>query len=151
VANDHYISRFLTAPWETGHRRLRFYDFDTASFGEQSSETLFARFDLHSEGTGKLLNRMVESPVSDYRARVLRGDPGATLIDHSDWRVYRALVGLIRLQAQRLEDLRPPGGDWLTLDQFLASGEVVFDQIGCASVETYRLIGVAVPASSATS
>ena len=40
--NCHYISRFLTRPWEFGQRMLRFYDFDTDRFGVSSSRTMFS-------------------------------------------------------------------------------------------------------------
>ncbi len=84
VANDHYISRFLTGPWEVGQRRLHYYDFASGRFGEASSESMFADEGIQTEATGKLLDRLVESPVSDYRARVLRSSAGSALVDTGD-------------------------------------------------------------------
>ena len=144
MANDHYISRFLTKPWEVGQRRLHYYDFSQGTFGEASSESLFADEGLHAEATGKLLSRLVESPVSNYRAQVLRSSDGVALVDTRDWRVYRGLVGLTWLQVQRLLDASAERVT-MTLDALLAQGEVVLDEMARLATEHHVLLGVTVP------
>jgi hypothetical protein len=147
MANDHYISRFLTKPWEVGPRRLHYYDFASRKFDEASSESLFADENLHSEATGKVLDRLVESPVSDYRARVLRSSAGAALVDNGDSRVYRGLVGLTSLQGLRLLDARSMPVE-MSLDELLAHGEVAFDEMAHRATEHYALLGVTVPSTA---
>src|SRR5258708_5495148 len=146
MPNDHYISRFLTKPWEIGHRRLHYYDFASAKFGDSSSESLFAAADLHTETTGKHLDRYVESPVSDYRARVLRASTGPALADTNDWRVYRGLVGLVWLQVQRLLDAKALPVE-MNLDQLLTQAEAVFDAMPQLATRHHALIGVTVPST----
>lgn len=55
--NCHYISRFLTKPWEFGERQLRYYDFDEDKFDTKSSRSLFAEDGLNAQ--------QVESWLSD--------------------------------------------------------------------------------------
>src|SRR5262245_39171646 len=40
--NSHYISRFLTKPWEGQQRRLHFFDFASGQFDMGPSRHLFA-------------------------------------------------------------------------------------------------------------
>jgi len=145
MANDHYISRFLTKPWEVGQRRLHFYDFKAGAFGERSSESLFALHGLHSERTGRLLDRLIETPVSNHRAEILRGG----MVDVRDnWKLYRALVSLIWLQPQRDGDAHQPGESKFSLDDLLADEEGLVDTLGSMAAEKYQLIGVELPANS---
>jgi hypothetical protein len=59
--NCHFISRFLTAPWEfddqRGQRQLHYYDFDTDNFEQYSSKNLFAERDLNSPRVETWLKR----------------------------------------------------------------------------------------------
>ena len=49
MANDHFISRFLTKRWEVHPgRMLHFFDFATSSFAAEPSATLFANDGLHA-------------------------------------------------------------------------------------------------------
>lgn len=98
---------------------------------------------LHSETTGRLLDRLVESPVSDYRARVLRSSAGPALVDTGDWRVYRGLVGLTWFQVQRLLDARAEPVT-MSLDQLLAQGETVLDEVARLATQRHALLGVTV-------
>src|SRR5258708_34686159 len=93
MPNDHCISRFLTKPWEIGHRRLHYYDFASAKFGDSSSESLFAAADLHTETTGKHLDRYVESPVSDYRPPGLSASTSPALVNTNHRRPAPGSIG----------------------------------------------------------
>ncbi len=145
MANDHYISRFLTQPWEVGQRRLHFYDFESGRFDEQSSASLFATEGLHSKKTGDRFNELIESPVSSYRAALLRGDPNARSQPNGDWKLYRALVALIRLQAQRHLDMYLPEQRSHTLDDVIAKGEPLLDLIATEDRKKHVLIQVELP------
>jgi hypothetical protein len=149
MANDHYISRFQTEPWEVGQRRLISYDFSTGRFGDHSSETLFAREGLHSDEAGKILGALVESPAGAHRAGIVRGGPFGN--PSNDWKLYRALVALIWLQISRDPRSRIdiPADNPFTLDGLVAQREKLLDLMGQMSFERYPLIGVALPASSA--
>ena len=144
MANDHFISRFLTAPWEEKPARtLHFYDFTKGGFGRQSSESLFAQDGLHTKETGDLLNKFIESPVSQHRADSLRR---GQIIDPGKWELYRALVGLILLQGSRFPDQTPPGGE--TIDDLLRDPEGTLNGFAMVARERYTLISVTLPANS---
>jgi hypothetical protein len=125
MANDHYVSEFLTKPWGIGGRRprLHFYDFKRRVFDHCKAETLFAAEGLHTEQTGSTFNRLVENPVNQYRRRLLRGN--GTIDD----RTYRALASFVWLQIQRGVDAREPGQSKFTLDDLVAQGEALIDAI----------------------
>ena len=143
MANDHYISRFLTKPWEIDQRVLRYYDFETHQFGERSSESLFAKDGLHLAETGKLLNQFVETPISQYRASVLTNGPGSSLVPSNEWKLYRALAALTFLHALREPDSAHKGT--VTLDRMLSPGEAIVDELGRKASEGFDLIGVTTP------
>jgi hypothetical protein len=140
MANDHYISRFLTKPWEVGQRQLWFYDFKTDSFGRRSSESLFAEDGLHSQETGDRLNELIETPVSLHRAETVNGD-GILTIPGKNWKVFRALVALIRLQPQRHLD-KEGAERRFTLDDMIGQGENFLDGLAAKTQEEYTLIAV---------
>jgi hypothetical protein len=62
--NCHFVSRFLTKPWEFGQRRLHFYDVKTGRFGEKSSRYLFSRRGSNSGNIERRLDQLVETPLS---------------------------------------------------------------------------------------
>jgi hypothetical protein len=140
MANDHYISRFLTKPWEVGQRQLWFYDFETDRFDWQSSESLFAAEGLHSKETGDRLNQLIETPVSRYRAATLAGGEFAIGPD-KDWKLFRALVALLRLQPQRHADKEREPDRKFTLDNLIAGGENFLDYMASEINKDYVLIG----------
>ena len=63
--NCHYISRFITKPWEFEDRRgkgqLCYYDFDTDTFESRFAKTLFAETDLNSSVVETWLTEVLES------------------------------------------------------------------------------------------
>jgi hypothetical protein len=126
VPNDHYISRFLTQPWEVGQRVLHFYDFAKRDFGRISSESLFAKQGLHTKETDLFMNKFVEKPVSDYVKSLLlmKKEP-----DQPDPHTARALIAFWTLQSLRVRDAKSPGALGFTLDQFLAGGESILNVV----------------------
>ncbi|HVV50787.1 MAG TPA: hypothetical protein VHO06_14070 [Polyangia bacterium] len=79
--NCHYISRFLTEPWEFddehGQRQLHYYDFDTDAFDNFSSKNLFAEKDLNSPQVETWLKETLETPLGAVRPRLTAADPSA--------------------------------------------------------------------------
>jgi hypothetical protein len=144
VANDHFISRFLTAPWEEKpSRKLHFYDFRKSAFGRQSSESLFAQDGLHTKETGDLLNKFIESPVSHHRAESVRR---GQVVDPGKWELYRALVGLILLQVPRFPDQAELGGE--TIDDILRDPAGALNGLATIAREKFTLISVTLPGNA---
>jgi hypothetical protein len=86
--NTHFISRFLTKPWEHGQRKLSILDLDAGRLlPPASSESAFAIDGLFSEAMERWFDRAFESPLADWRARLLRGEN-----PRASWRIYRAMV-----------------------------------------------------------
>jgi hypothetical protein len=56
--NCHFVSRFLTRPWEYDQRRLWYFDFDRKQVCSRSSETLFAAKGTNSLAVEQRLNRI---------------------------------------------------------------------------------------------
>ena len=96
--NCHFISRFLTTPWEDGKRQLHFYDFDKDAFGKMSSRNMFAEKELNSQVVEHWLRDILETPLGAVRPRLIARDPNAL----TDWRFYRAAILMLWLQGLRL-------------------------------------------------
>jgi len=95
--NCHYISRFLTKPWEFEDRRLWYYDFDNDTFGRAPSKYLYAEDEINSSEVETWLKQTLEDPVALVRPRLMKADPRAL----DDWRFFRAAVLMLWLQGFR--------------------------------------------------
>lgn len=99
--NCHFVSRFLTTPWEFGQRRLHFYDVKTGRFGEKSSRYLFSRRGSNSGNIERRLDQLIETPLSNAIK-----DWGSTTQDRvipiDDWPVFRALALVFMFQVPRV-------------------------------------------------
>lgn len=104
LADSHFVSRFLTKPWEDDNRKLWFYDFAAHRFGRQSSKSLLAVTEGYPHEVEDALNRLVESPVSSVLG-VMSPDRLQLLSAPQSWSVYRALLSLTLLQASRYGEL----------------------------------------------
>ena len=106
--NCHYVSRFLTKPWEFEDRRLWYYDFDSGTFDRASSRSLFAEDEINSPEVETWLGEILEAPLSRARPQLIKADPRAL----DDWQFFRAAVLMLWLQGFRassveeLEDRR---------------------------------------------
>jgi hypothetical protein len=99
--NCHFVSQFLTKPWEFGERQLYFYDRRHLELQQKSSRNLFARKGLNSAETEHRLNKLIETPLR--RAIAELTEPGKCekrALD--DWTVFRALVLLFPFQGLRV-------------------------------------------------
>jgi hypothetical protein len=140
MANDQYISRFLTAAWENEPGRQHQYDFETGTFDDRPSEPLTA---------DEVLGVLVETPAGAYRAEILRGEASGN--PSGDWRIYRALVATIWLQVSQdpTSRIEVPDETPFTVDGLCAQRETLLDLMGNLSRDRYPLIGVSVPPAAA--
>ena len=121
-ANCHFISRFLTAPWEFGERQLHFVDVEAQTLSHHSSRNLFALRGLNTKQTEERLNEFVETPVARYREESAGGSPP----DEIPWDVHRALFLIVLLQLPRaVEGFLGKSG--LTLDDVFRCTEAELD------------------------
>jgi hypothetical protein len=100
--NCHFVSRFLTRPWEWGDRQLFYYDLDARALRTKSSRTLFAAEGHNTAEVEARLNELIETPLSralpDFIADLHNPNPVTT----DTWERYRALVLLMPIQALRV-------------------------------------------------
>jgi len=136
--NCHFVSRFLTTPWEFGERQLHFYDVKTRMFGQRSSKNLFAVAGLNSDEIEARINRLVETPLARAIVDLARssGPDGYSI---SDWSIYRALALLFHFQVARAAVLSRGEGDLATLCSW---PDEQIDQLAWASHQRYRFITV---------
>ena len=128
--NCHFVSRFLTKPWEWGQRQLHYYDFDEKRIRWRSSESLSSQHQNNSPETDRRLNRVIETPLSRALPDLL--DPsGPTTI--SEWDVYRALLLLLPLQAARFD----PSDD--LLEKTINRPDAELDAMAQASEQMFLL------------
>lgn len=99
TVNAHFVSRFLTKPWEFGDRRLRYVDLRDRSVKVQSSRSLFAIEGGMESELEDGFNQRIEQPVVEWRERLLAGKLSPKKIE--DWKLFRALHLLLRLQPAR--------------------------------------------------
>ena len=99
--NCHYISRSLTRPWEAEQRRLHFYDFDTASWDDDSSYRLFAEESLNPQYVEAWLDKTIEGPLSLCRKKFASSGSGVL----EDWGFYRAATLMLWLQGMRVKSV----------------------------------------------
>ena len=101
--NCHYVSRFLTDPWQIDdHRYLQYYDFERDRFGRMSSRTLFAADGINSPTVETWLRDMVETPLASVRERLVQGDRAVL---QTEWRLYRSAVLMLWLQGFRIDSV----------------------------------------------
>jgi hypothetical protein len=133
--NCHFVSRFLTAPWESGQRQLHFYDFNTKQLSVRSSRSLFAVAGSNSAETEARLNRLVETPIASARATLVRAPATPGAIEIKDPLLLRALTLLLPLQPLRTND-------GSRLEEILALSEAELDGIVQAGQQSYQLVRV---------
>ncbi len=133
--NCHYISRFLTRPWEGDQQFLRFYDFEADRFGRRSSRSLFAEEDVNTPAVERRLRDVIETPLGAIRARVARGE--YELLQR-DWERYRAALLLLWLQGSRVRAVREETARQ-ALDRLAAMPEAELNGFAMAMTEIYDL------------
>lgn len=136
--NCHFVSRFLTRPWELDQRQLWYYDFDTKQIGRRSSRSLFAEVGRNTAEIEGSLNRSIETPISNAITTLV---PSGAIdnVEIGDWRLFRALNLLLLLQwsrASEREPYRSRAGETLSWD------ETTLDQLVVACQQTHIIVGL---------
>lgn len=77
--NCHFVSRFLTTPWEYGQRHLWYYDFASDEVRSSSSRSLFAVGGANTSEVEARLNQVIETPISMGVARLVNSNDSSGL------------------------------------------------------------------------
>lgn len=137
--NSHFVSRFLTKPWECEQRRLWFYDFTDKRLKNESSRRLFARVDAHEPEFEQRLNRLVETPIAAVRSTLWGAAEDVSQLQ--EWPLFRALALLVLLQPFRSSD-HPDAP--ATLAKALQNDDSHLDVLVRSIGEQYRFLRVSV-------
>lgn len=133
--NCHFVSRFLTNPWEHDDRRLTYFDFRDRQIRTRSSRRLFAVVGANTRAVEDRLDAIIETPISNAMAQ-LTAIGGGDRQEDLAWPVFRALTLLMMLQP-----LRAPGDDARneTLEATVLRTDAELDQIAQAAGQRYHL------------
>lgn len=136
--NCHFVSRFLTKPWEFGQRQLWYYDFDHKQIRKKSSKTLFAQVGRNTVAIEERLNALVEAPLSNAITTLV---PSGAIdnVEISEPRLFRALNLLLLLQCSRASEKESHRSK---LGQILSWDETTLDQLVLACQQTHIIVGL---------
>jgi len=133
--NCHFVSRFLTRPWEHDDRRLTYFDFRDGGIHTQSSRTLFAAMEANTQQVEARLDAIIETPIAQAMTRLTDVGPGDRQ-EGLEWRIFRALALLMMLQPLRAPGV---GGRNETLEATVQRTDEELDQIAEAARQSYHL------------
>ncbi len=136
--NCHFVSRFLTKPWEFGQRRLWCYDFDRKQIDQKSSRSLFAEVGRNTPEIEKCLNELIETPISNA-IRTLVPSGAIDNVEIGEWGLFRALNLLLLLQWSRASERESHRS---RLGQALSWDEATLDQLVLACQQTHIVVGL---------
>jgi hypothetical protein len=136
--NCHFVSRFLTKPWEFGQRQLWYYDFGRKQIEKKSSKSLFAKVGRNSAEIEDRLNELIETPISQAMTTLV---PSGAIdnVEIGDWQLFRALNLLLLLQWSRASDKDPHRS---RVGQALSWDETTLDQLVVACQQTHMIVGL---------
>lgn len=136
--NCHFVSRFLTKPWEFGQRQLWYYDFGRKEIEKKSSKTLFAQVGRNTAGIEKRLNELIETPIANALTTLV---PSGSVdnVEINEPRLFRALNLLLLLQCSRASDKKAHRAK---LGQALSWDETTLDQLVRARQRTHMIVGL---------
>lgn len=141
--NGHFVSRFLTTPWEFGQRKLWYYDFELDRLKSGFSKSLFAKEGTTTAEVERLLDRLIETPIGAARSRLWAA--AREVSQQLEWPLFRALALLFFLQPFRAVE----GVEGIeTLKQVLTRPEAEIDGLALSIGQRYRLMRVSVAAES---
>jgi hypothetical protein len=132
--NCHFVSRFLTRPWEYDQRQLSYFDFDDGVVRSCSSRSLFAVTGANTADVEARLNQVIETPIAAAMTRLV--DPQSDPEELLDWPLFRALSLLLMLQP-----LRPSGRTEYAerLEETITRTDAELDGFARAAHATYQL------------
>jgi hypothetical protein len=131
--NCHFVSRFLTRPWEYGQRQLSFFDFADGAVRSWSSRSLFAAAGVNSPGVETRLNQVIETPISGAIAELVVTQVG--LEEFLQWPLFRALSLLLMLQPLRSSGLAEPAE---RLEETITRTDAELDDLTQAAQASYQ-------------
>lgn len=136
--NCHFVSRFLTKPWEFGQRQLWYYDFDRKQIEKQSSKTLFAQVGRNTATIEKRLNELIETPISNAITTLV---PSGAIdnVEIRERQLFRALNLLLLLQCSRASEKESHRSK---LGQTLSWDEATLDQLVLTCQHTHMIVGL---------
>lgn len=136
--NCHFVSRFLTKPWESGQRQLWYYDFDRKQIDNKSSKSLFAQTGRNTAEIETRLNELIETPISSAITSLV---PSGAIdnVEISNWLLIRALHLLLLLQCSRVSDKESHRSK---LGEALSWDEATLDQLVRACQQTHIIVGL---------
>ena len=136
--NCHFVSRFLTKPWEFGQRQLWYYDFDRKQIENKSSKTLFAQAGMNTAEIEKRLNELIETPISNAIATLV---PSGAIdnVEIHQWPLFRALNLLLLLQCSRASEKESHRSK---LEQTLSWDDATLDQLVHACQLAHMIVGL---------
>lgn len=136
--NCHFVSRFLTKPWEFSQRQLWNYDFDRKQIEEKSSKSLFAEVGRNTAEIEKCLNELIETPISNAITTLV---PSGAIdnVEIGEWRLFRALNLLLLLQWSRASEKESHRSK---LGQALSWDETTLDELVLACQQTHIVVGL---------
>lgn len=132
--NCHFVSRFLTRPWEYGQRQLSYFDFDEGLVRSCSSRRLFAVIGANTAEVEARLNQVVETPISAAIARLV--DTQVEPEELLEWPLFRALSLLLMLQPLRSSGL---GERAERLEKTITRTDAELDELARAAQVSYQL------------
>ncbi len=136
--NCHFVSRFLTKPWESGQRQLWYYDFDRKQIENKSSKTLFAQAGRNTSEIEKRLNELIETPISNAITTLL---PSGAIdnVEIREWPLFRALNLLLLLQCSRVSDKESHRSK---LGEALSWNETTLDHLVLTCQQAHIIVGL---------
>ena len=132
--NCHFVSRFLTRPWEYGQRQLSYYDFEQGAVRSASSKTLFAVEGANTREVEARLDQVIETPISQAITTLVDTDVGPS--EDLEWPVFRALSLLLMLQPLRSSG-QPEHGE--QLEETVMRTDDELDELAQATRDSYHV------------
>lgn len=102
---QHFVSEFITRPWEVSPGKLRFYDFKSKRINIEDSNKLFSREGLWPEEMENLFSGRFESLVSNLREHIVFPKKGVVNLSPKKYRAFVLLFMVQSLRGLRVDGL----------------------------------------------
>lgn len=140
---NHYVTRFVTKPWEIrqGTKRIIwYYDFRQNKIRNMSSLKLFAKEHVFSPDIEIRYNQLIETPLARFRASLENDEH----LENSDWEIQRALHLIFLFQARRISQARSPEKKQ-GFAEFLKKDDEFLNMMTMVSISTSNLVRLRIP------
>lgn len=136
--NNHYISKYLTKPWELKPGKVRIFDYAKNEFREEDTEYLFSRRELFTQEEENFFNKYIETISRQELSTIAEKD-----FRTSKWKNYRALVLLLWDLVGRMTAAK--SGDASSVKFFTGLDDNGLNQMVGAIEQKYTLAVLTVP------